>query len=110
MQINTESIAFLLTLSSFCGGSLLVVWKTSSSVSKMKTDLEKSISESNHDSEKKDLKLEGLQDRLVLGFNGFRERFEHFNTRYKNEHAEMNHRVQDIEQYLTKEFKFERRR
>ena len=96
---KNESILFTITVLSFGAGLLHRVWLMSTAVAEMR-----------HNLEKQDIRLENLNDLHEAGFNGFKERIEHFTNRTRGEIGELNKRLEDVESYLTKSTDFIRRR
>lgn len=101
---SLETIIGLLTIVSSISAMLVFIWKLGNSVAMMQADLKAQIAASNHEQAMNDLRLEQLQDSLKLGFNGMRERFEHFSTRSRSEYEKLESRVRRVENFLQKEF------
>lgn len=99
-----ETFALLLTIVGSIAAALIFIWKLGNSVATMQADLKAQITASNHERSMNDLRLEHLQQSLTLGFNGMREKFEHFSTRSRSEYEKLEHRVRRVENFLQKEF------
>jgi len=99
-----ETIIGLITIVSTVAAALIFIWKLGNAVATMQSDLRAQIAASNHERSLNDLRLEHLQDSLTLGFNGMREKFEHFSTRSRSEYEKLEHRTRRIENFLQKEF------
>jgi hypothetical protein len=97
--MKPETIALFISMTSFAVGILHQVWRISQAVSAMR-----------HNLEKQDLRLEGLSDRQVLAFNGYKEKIEHFINRTRSELKDIDVRLQDAEHFLTKTTEFTKRR
>jgi uncharacterized protein YoxC len=107
-MLKTETVAFAIAFLSFCFSIIAAVWKVSTSLSTMKTDLKELVINVRHDLDLKSAKLDHLDDTVILGINGLREKFEHFSTRSRTEVNELNRRLQDVEEFLAKKTEFER--
>ncbi|MGG6266307.1 hypothetical protein ACQ4M3_08835 [Leptolyngbya sp. AN03gr2] len=94
----------LITIVSSIAATLIFIWKLGNAVATMQSDLRSQIAASNYERSMNDLRLEHLQDSLTLGFNGMREKFEHFSTRSRSEYEKLESRVRRIENVLQKEF------
>lgn len=62
-----------------------------------------------HNLELKDLQIENLQDVQTLLQKGLEEKFEHFAARMKGENLEIDKRLRQIENYLSKNTTFDLR-
>ncbi|MBE9012657.1 hypothetical protein IQ250_20870 [Pseudanabaenaceae cyanobacterium LEGE 13415] len=94
----------LITIVSAIAATLIFIWKLGNSVATMQADLRSQIALSNHERSLNDLRLEHLQDSLTLGFNGMKEKFEHFSTRSRSEYEKLEHRVRHLENFVQREF------
>jgi len=94
----------LITVVSSIAATLIFIWKLGNAVAHMQADLRSQIAASNHERNMNDLRLEHLQETLTLGFNGMREKFEHFSSRSRSEYEKLEHRVRHLENFVQKEF------
>jgi hypothetical protein len=62
-----------------------------------------------HNLERKDLQISNLQDVQTLSHKGLEEKFGHFSTRTRAEVKELDGRTRQIENFLSKNSKFEAR-
>jgi hypothetical protein len=62
-----------------------------------------------HNLEKKDLQISNLQDVQTLMQKGLEEKFGHFSTRSRAETSELDKRVRQVENFLSKGTNFEPR-
>lgn len=131
MTVRTELILFIVSIISSATGAMIFMWKIGNStaamraelreevasmkaalreeVASIRTALREQITKTDFDRILNDERLENLQDTLKLSFNGFEERFKHFSTRVRGEIKELDDRTEDLEGYLMKEMKFEKR-
>lgn len=109
MTIKAELILFLVSIASSTIAAMIFVWKIGSAVSHMQSALKEQITAANFDRKFSDNSLEHLNDRLELGLNGLREKFEHFSTRSRLESSALSDRIGSIENFLTKTTDFEKR-
>ena len=109
MTIKAELILFLVSMASSTAAAMIFVWKIGLAVAGMKATLKEQIANANFDRKLNDERLEHLQDELELGFNGLREKFEHFSTRSRSESSELSKRLESVENFLVKTTEFEKR-
>lgn len=62
-----------------------------------------------HNLEKKDLQIENLQNVQTLGHQGLIEKFGHFSSRSRAEVTELDKRMRQVENFLSKKAGFEPR-
>ncbi|MBW4542430.1 MAG: hypothetical protein KME43_25340 [Myxacorys chilensis ATA2-1-KO14] len=109
-MLKPEVIGILISVLSFCFGIMAFVWKASTTVAAMKTDLRELNLVVQHNGQLGDEKLGRMNDCIVLGFNNVKEALQHLRTRQLNEQTETDHRVEDLEDFLAKTTAFEKRR
>lgn len=104
-----EAFALALTIAGSIAAALMFIWKMGNAVATMQADLKSQIVAANHERSLNDVRLEHLQQSLTLGFNGMREKFEHFSSRSRMEMNELDKRLACIENFLAKSTEFEKR-
>lgn len=99
-----ETVIGLITITTSVCATLIFIWKLGNAVARIQADLQAQIAASNYERNMNDLRLEHLQDSLALGFNGMREKFEHFSARSRNESKELEARMRRMESCLQRNF------
>jgi hypothetical protein len=77
----------------------VTIWKVSTSFSEMK-----------HKLELKDKEIEAFLDVQELVLNGLKEKFDHFSNRFRGEVGAVDHRLIQLEDFLTKTTDYQRRK
>lgn len=100
-MVDTASLIFGTTAFSISVGTVL--WRV------IMLRLNSEVLALQHNLEIKDLQIENLQDVQTLLQKGLEEKFEHFASRMKGENLEIDKRLRQIENYLSKKTEFEPR-
>lgn len=105
--MNGESIALVISLSSFFGGIILATWKTAARVSAMRSELQRTIATSDSDRRINDERHSCLQEKLELELHYLKEKFETFSSYSRREGRELNSRVKELEFHAHKTSDFQ---
>ncbi|MBW4420150.1 MAG: hypothetical protein KME13_13105 [Myxacorys californica WJT36-NPBG1] len=109
-MLKVETVAFFLTVLSFCIATSTTVWKMSASLATMKAELRELIFQSQHELDAKTKEMGHIDDKLMLGINGAMEIAQHVRERTDRTHEQVSSRITDIELFLSKHLQFERRK
>jgi len=105
MNMRLDTVIGLITIITSVCATFIFIWKLGNAVATMQADLRSQLNNSDHERQLNDMRLEHLQDKLELGFNGVRERFEHFSQRSRTEYQQIDARMKRAETCLQKNFK-----